>query len=312
MTLESTTSKIKRKWENCMMYIVSLVKNMHNEISNYRVFDNLSQSFMTLDKESLMSILLHTKIQVVNARIQDNDIILKDWAHGICTEKSLYSVCGNSGVQYVALERNDNTYKIVSYNGSIHYWNTQDLEEKVKLGQVANCKIIGIQGELKLETEDVCTMSKDEDFEKLIESKYDNFKTEMAMMGHKNMTFDFEIENNEVSVRKYTGLNRHVILPSFVTVIRRDAFCYASIDTIDLNEGLKIIGARAFMSADTGDSLERIEIPSTVELIGDRAFNGNAKMFEDCMNIPREQCKLSKDKFKLRNNKTIVLKQTME
>ena len=294
-----------------MIYVISLVKDLNNEIANYRVFDDLSQSFMTLNKESLTCILLNTEIQVVNATIQNKDIIVKSWAHGMCIKRSLFSKDREySGTQYVVLEKYNDTHKVINcHNGSMHYWSTEDLAIKAKLEQVANCKVMGKEGILELEIEDIYTRHKDENFEKQIESKYNNFKAKAAMLGNTHMTFDIEIDNNEVIVNKYTGSNRNIILPSFVTIIRKGAFKYAGVDTVDLNEGLKIIGAEAFMSADTEEFIERVEIPSTVELIGSLAFNGNNKLFES--RLSRDQCKLNSDRFKLRNSKTVVLKQNM-
>ena len=292
-----------------MIYVIALVKDLNNEIVNYRVFEDLSQSFMTLDKESLTCILLNTKIQVVNATIQNKDIIVKSWAHGICIKRSLFSKDPEySGPQYVVLEKYNDTHKVINcHNGNMHYWSKEDLATKAKLGQVANCKVMGEEG--ALEIEDTHTPHKDENFEKQIESKYTNFKAKAAMIGNAHMTFDIEIDNKEVIINKYTGSNRNIIIPSFVTVIRKDAFKYAGIHTVDLNEGLKIIGAGAFVSADTGESIERVKIPSTVQLIGSLAFNGNDKLFES--RLSRDQCKLNSDRFKLRNSKTVVLKQNM-
>ena len=50
------------------------------------------------------------------------------------------------------------------------------------------------------------------------------------------------------------------------------------------------------------DGIQRVEIPSTVELIGHGAFIGNKRLFN------REN-ELNEERFKLLDNKTVVLKQ---
>ena len=79
-----------------------------------------------------------------------------------------------------------------------------------------------------------------------------------------------------------------------------DAFTEVAIETINLNEGLKVIGNGAFEPFKMSDALSTIEIPSTVQLIGARAFNNNIRLFNN-------DGTLNMYKIKLRNSNTVMI-----
>ena len=82
----------------------------------------------------------------------------------------------------------------------------------------------------------------------------------------------------------YTSIET-ITIPSTVEKIGESAFerC-KNLETVTLNEGLKEIGAYAFMYS----SIESITIPSTVKEIGNEAFS-------ECSNLTRIDCKLKKN-----------------
>ena len=286
-----------------MLYIISLVKNEHGNIMRYKVFDALSHSLLGLEKKEFMQIISNTEMKVVNASIQNNSITIKNWINGLSTEKYAKSnEFGEtqSGPKIVILAKEHDRYKTVRYTGEVQYREIEELKELVESGMVANCNIENVGGELTIE--DAYSIQLDRKFEELIRSKYDKFIAKTTMLGREGMTFDYEIENYEVKLTKYTGINTDIIIPSFVTIIGKEAFGLKGTMKVNLNEGLKVIGSGAFMAVRVGASLDRVEIPSTVKLIEAGAFYGNSKLFDKNGGI-------NTDRIKLRNSKTIVLGQ---
>ena len=99
----------------------------------------------------------------------------------------------------------------------------------------------------------------------------------------------------------YTGTNTDVILPPFITAIKDEAFKKCDITSVVFSKGLKVIGSEAFCTRRM-KGIDQVEIPSTVALIGEGAFMGNAKLSQIDGSI-------NKERFKLLNTKTIVLEQ---
>ena len=287
-----------------MLYIIAILNNNHDKTTSYRAFDAYSHSLITLKEELLINIILNTKIQVVNASIQNNKIVIKNWTNSLTTERSEYN--GNAILQsahkLVIIAKRNDTYKIVEHTGRVKYLKAEELKSIVQARPIANCSFKKVKRDIQLKTEDTYDILEDPKFEKLIRSKYDTFIAKTTMLGRKGMTFNYEIENDEVRLIKYTGSSNDIIIPSFITVIAKDAFRFNTLKRINLNEGLKAIGTGAFITASSSDSLDRLEIPSTVELIGEGAFYGNDKLFNSEYNP-------NTDRFKLRNNKTIILEQ---
>ena len=79
-----------------------------------------------------------------------------------------------------------------------------------------------------------------------------------------------------------------------------NAFNGIILKTLNLNEGLRVIGTMAFAPTHMSEGLETIEIPSTVELIEHGAFSNNSKLI-------KINGALNLNKIKLRSDKTIIL-----
>ena len=286
-----------------MIYITSTLKSSAGAGMNfYRGFDTSTDSQIVVGKSILKCIILGTKIQVVNASIQKGNIVIKDWGNGLTYEEN--NIQGfkikidYSGPKYILFARGNNVNKLIDCEGHVSTpWET-DLINMVKSGKVANCRIIDTGNGDKLIAEDFYEIQEDKEFEKLIESKYSSFVAKTAMLGYSGITFEYAIENHEVELTRYTGSNKDIILPSFITTIGKTAFEAIGISTVKLNEGLHIIGEGAFAF----NEIERIEIPETVELIGWGAFSHNSKLI-------RNASELNTDRFKFRNTKTIMLDQ---
>ncbi len=96
-------------------------------------------------------------------------------------------------------------------------------------------------------------------------------------------------ENNYIVTKFIDPIYTRVEVPNSVLSIAKDAFAGSNVTSVMLNEGLIRIEANAFAKC---PYLRVINIPSTVEFIGDNAF-------KDCPNleiiIPKTVCILGKD-----------------
>ena len=289
-----------------MLYIISTIQHNPERDITYKGFDTYSDSVMTLRGDILKNAILNNNIQVVNASIQGGNIAIKDWGRGLDLETAecvdVNYIVKHSGPKYVLLAEKNNWYKLVDYTGVLHELDTEAMKATVRKGEVANCSLANTKEGSKLKAVDIYTIQKDREFESLIKSKYEIFIAKACILGYGNVSFEYEIENHTVRLIKYNGSSKDVILPSFITAIKKEAFYWKGIKTLNLNEGLKAIGAMAFGTNEYTDGIERVEIPSTVEIIGLGAFMVNDKLF-------RSGSDLNTDRFVLLNTKTIVLEQ---
>lgn len=289
-----------------MIYIISTVHNKEGDIRAYIGFDTLSDSTMSLSVNYLKNILLNNKILVVNASIEDEDIILKAWPHGLASNQNdVYGVDQEPkylGPAYVLIAADYRRYKIVNCkNGYGSYVIGKDFKDLVMKEQITNCAIVGSKNGDKILMTDVCILYRDDEFEKLIKTKYEEFQAKTHMLGCGGITFKYIIEDREVKITQYTGSSKAVILPPFITSILRGAFSGFNLESIEFNEGLRSIGTHSFRY----NNLRRIEIPESVEILGVGAFSGNKKLF-------RDSYYMDTDRVKLRNQDTIVLDQSVE
>ena len=284
-----------------MIYIISILRSDSHRIPHYRGFETCSESVLIMTPKLIKEIIENTSIKIANATIKDNAVMLTKWVEDINTESEEVVdnrvVCRHYGAKHIIIAIAGNKYKVVDNAGKVVVaYKQEEMLDLARRARAANCRINGE----KLETLDTYNIKKDEEFEKLIAVKYNSFLAKTKMLGLEDVTFNYTIENHEVTLVRYTGSAEDIILPPFITSIRKDAFRVTSIKTLKLNEGLKIIGSQAFARAD----IARVDIPSTVELIGTGAFRHNNKLFTN-------KGEVNTDRFKLLNNKTIVLDQSI-
>ena len=281
-----------------MIYIISIRENIREGNTSYMAIDTYSDSAMEISSQILKNIIMYTKIQVVNASIQNDAIIIKKWANKLSTYTGGGMTGTHSGTTHVLLAtKEDAMYKIVDQHGKVSNIWRKDLRKLVAHENVANCND-------KMEATDTYEIVRDTEFVRCTEEKYKIFVAKSALLGLGDSNFEYDIENYDVRLTKYTGSGENIILPSFITSIGQRAFYNTNIKTIKLNEGLKTIGTRAFEAKQHFGLLDRIEIPESVELICNKVFINNQK-------IVKPDGELHDDRFKLRNNKTIILSQSI-
>ena len=283
-----------------MIYIICTEHDKNGDVKSYYGFDTCAESDMSMSVKLLKTIIISNKIMVVNASLNNGNIVIKDWAYGLASNHG--KVYGEEleakylGPKYVLIAVDNNRYKIVSYKGDVSYIAEKDFKTLVLTEQVANCNNLKDTNGEKIMMTDVCKMYRDDRFKKLIHSKYTAFTAKALMLGYGKITFKYIIEDREVKLTQYTGTSKNVIIPPFITCVMRGAFSGVQLETLKLSEGLKAIGKHSFRY----NNLSSIEIPESVELVGSNAFAFNKKLTDSSNN-------LHKDRFKLRNNRTIVL-----
>ena len=298
-----------------MIYIVGLIRKgigATGEILRYNILETISESSMTVTPNQLKSIITDTKLKVANATLENNKIKLKDWVNKITVKLSgdinsnmlgKYSEDINLHdyrCPYILLNKEGDRYKLTNYKGIVRDIPLDELETIVKLGEIANCSMTNNKDETSIDWRDTYEIIANEEFEKDILIKYNTFIAKAQMFSHGSISFKYRIENKQVILQRFTGSSRNIILPSFITAVMSGAFDNSYVDTLDLNEGLKIISTKAFMQKGMTAELEKIEIPSTVELIGPNAFLGHTRLYNN-------QGELSPHKIKLRNIKTLII-----
>ncbi|WP_427392313.1 leucine-rich repeat protein [Geobacillus icigianus] len=96
------------------------------------------------------------------------------------------------------------------------------------------------------------------------------------MSYNSNNDYEYFVENNEVTIFRYIGTDKDVVIPSTidgysVVEIAENAFLNRGIRSVVIPEGVKLIGDQAFM----GNELTSVDIPGSVTRIGDWAFFDN-------------------------------------
>ena len=265
---------------------------------------------MLLSPAQLHDILSSYKAEVANAYLYQNEIKISNYINKIEIHSMqeamkdyvdisdhLDKMKTDKKCTWLLVAKETNTYKIVSCHGIIANVSSRKLKALINTNQIANCRL----EDNKFISTDTYEIMPNKEFENTIAEKYKVFQAKALMLGYGNISFEYEIENKQVKIRTYTGSSSNIILPSFITVIMKDAFHSVNTETLELNEGLKLIGVGAFVAPNKIIQLRFIEIPSTVELIEPKAFsfNYNKSIQEDVTkNVG----------FKLRNDKTIILR----
>ena len=296
-----------------MVFIICLLKfesATDDEIIRYRILDTISESNMWVTSIRMRNILENKVTHVVNADLHNGKIRLKDWVYNITVriveesynKLSKLTELTDDRCSLMLLSKAGNNYRVVNYKGIIQRMAYDELKSCINKEEVANCSIKDNAEKSEINGKDTYEIIEDKEFSKNIDKKYEIFIAKALMIGYGDVSFIYRIENQEVKLRKYVGSSRNILIPSFITGIMGGAFANKIIDTLDLNEGLKVIGSRAFEQEILTGKLDRVEIPSTVELVGYKAFNNNDSLFDS-------SGMLTKHKFKLRSNKTIVLEQ---
>ena len=289
-----------------MFYIIGTIlskpdENGNVEILKYKLVDTLSESNWELTPNQLKQIMQSSFTQVSNATLQNGNIRIQNWIDKIASAESdmdnnSNTIAIDKKCIFILLSENNDEYKVTNYRGHITKFSFTGLKNRMILDEVANCNLL----DDKIKWVKEYKIIADKEFDRDIANKYKIFIAKMNMLGYGKTSFKYEIENHQVKIRNYTGTSKNVIIPSFVTVIMEGAFAEVTLETLDLNEGLKIIGEFAFSPKWMSEDLKSVEIPSTVELVGLGAFKNNTKIF-----ISNSQLTMSR--VKMRNNKTIVI-----
>ena len=242
-----------------MVYII-WVKEYVDEENYYTLFEANTETVFGGRETYLKDLITKNKLEVKNAKIVNNQIKVDHTSNDL-----VYT-------DYVLLCQIDqNSFKLVDYNGDITYVDKTRLLVSIAANKIANCEFkngkfisIGAYGIIK-----------DTQFEQHINDNYKTYIAKTSLLGDK-MSFDYKIEGNQVKLIKYNGISKKVIVPKFVTTIMEGAFMNCGIEELTLDKGLLHIGESAFGEC----NIEKVTIPDTVEFMFSGAFYNNKRLVD--------------------------------
>ena len=241
-----------------MIYLIN--KATSGNETNYRLFETHTESILTGGAVYVEKLIAECKMEPKNMAIKGEKIQFKKWPN-------LVQISTNGNRNYILLSRvSEQRFKLVRFDEEVVYMDENELKTNIELNNLMNCVLKnGVYKSM-----DTYSISIDEKYKQHIDQKYKEFVAKSALLGYK-VTFEYELENSEVKIMKYTGTSTKVIIPNFITTVNSEAFKRKNIEDLKLNEGLKYIGNKAFIY----NNLRCINIPSTVEFMGHNALAGN-------------------------------------
>ena len=270
-----------------MLYVVSTSKDMDDSI-RYRLLETGTESIFSVTEHVLKKLKLVHGLDIKNIVFKIPKKGSENWWNNIKCEKS----ATNSGAEYTLLcEVGKDTFKIISEDEFISYISFEQLRVYTEQSRLTNCYMHND----KLVPINTYTTTKDNQLEQTVDTQYKRYEVLSTMLGSK-MSFEYIVECNDVRLVKYTGISKNVIVPKFITAIKKNAFHRTSIETITLEPGLKSIGSHAFDECD----LAEITVPETVDFVGTWAIDHNKK-------LRTQEREFKKEKIIILNGKAAVL-----
>ena len=271
-----------------MLYVISTSREYDStKEETYELFETGSESFIQGNAERLARFQLLHGININNMHIIVPQAGSENpWGRLRCENLTLDRAAG-----YTLLCLVNDKFKLVKRNREIEYVSLNQLKKYTGDHKMTNCEI----REGQLHTVNTYAVTEDAQFKQNIHKQYARYEALSTVLGGR-MSFGYTIEGSEVKLIKYTGTNKNVIVPKFITSILADAFLNTGIDTITLEPGLKSIGSHAFIRC----NLAEIVIPESVEFIGEMAFSHNERLLT-------KAGKYKKHKITILSEKTIVM-----
>ena len=248
-----------------MLYVIDTVQNL-DKTKSLVIFEANTESTFRCTKEFLKDIMHKQKIEIKNAELVQNDISIKQWKNELHFE----GLHGSTGAEHIVLGKcTDTTFKIVRYTGNIWYCTEVELIKLIKEDRVYNVTIENDKYKL------TCTYNAttNTEFIKSIAEKYEKYVALTIMLGNKT-EFEYTVEGQIVRLTSYISKNNSIIIPNFITAIKKHAFLNKGITSVTLGNGIGHIGDGAFEDC----KISEVIIPEQVKIIGPSAFRGNRKL----------------------------------
>ena len=246
-----------------MLYIIDA---KHLNTSLYRCFDTNTESSFDIAEEKSTNWIVQNKITIENAKVINNKLAITKWFKDIhdTTDKI------NISPGYIFLcKLANNMFKVVNRDGKVSYLVENEMREYIRKDVMANCKLENN----KIVSIGAYSITNNTNFDESITEKYKIYRAKTTLIGY-DMSFNYNIEGDQVKLHSYTGKSKQVIIPNFITTIKDRAFWSTEIETITLNNELKNIGDYAFARC----NISEIVIPDKVEFMGKNVFFNNKKL----------------------------------
>ena len=190
-----------------MLYILDKYIEKNNWI--YLIYETHTESVERATIQKVRKIIKACNTETVNFDLINNQVEIKSSTDDVALDNT-----------YIMLNRlNNETFKLVSSEGFISYVDKRRLKYLVHNNLVQNCVVEGRKIK-SIYDQDINTRN---ELRQEIESKYNLFILKSRLLGY-NITFDYEIDGEDVKITKYTGTSKKIILPNFITTIGHSAF----------------------------------------------------------------------------------------
>ena len=252
-----------------MLYLFRLQRNSKTSI--YHIFDTHTESIIHANNELILKIIHEYRMEIKNLYADNRGIQLKKWPRANISNRFEENI--DIALNCILIGKvGKQKFKIINNEGKSKYVEEDFLKRYVKAGRIANCDYL-MNGEIEeYKSIDTCSIETDSQFVNNINQEYKKFKAKANMLGVR-ATFDYTVEGRDVKLINCRENGSKVIVPNFITTICTAAFQGKGIQELILNNGLKHIGIGAFSL----NNLNHVDIPETVEFIGDGAFDYNSK-----------------------------------
>lgn len=214
-----------------------------NEV--YTVLDNNTNSIIRLSSERLLEISKKLNKKIANADIKNDLIKLHSWVKPTINSRKSLSLFDFAVIAKV----DNNKYKVVDKDNKITYTNCNGIFELMLVSQTCNCRIVNNRGKQAIKFTDTINSTPKEEFKEQIDSLYRAHKAKLKLLSSEDIDFEYIIEGNRVIMTKYTGKEKEITVPDFVTHIASNCFYpdrRLRMETVMIGNGVKGIGINAF------------------------------------------------------------------
>lgn len=242
-----------------MLYAIAELGQSEDHITGYRIFDVATKSVFDLTFGDILK-LFHNNVRIAGLTHRYNVVEYK-WPNRLTMVSKEGEI---RRAEFVYIGVIDGVEKSVHFNGML-----TDVSERFQRF-VAESKVANYtraRGRYGYNIIDAIEIRTEKQFKEMIDLQYRIYIEKSAMMGLDG-SFKYTVIGKDVVLDWFKGESDKAVLPSFITGIGLAAFSDLAMESIKLNDGIKIIGNEAFRH----NMLHDINITSSVQIVGRWAF----------------------------------------
>ena len=279
------------------IYVIAAIQGKYNKrIANYRVLDIDSGELKEVNKKSLIEAINKNSWVFKNVKVgTDNELIVHE-GNKLPLVNTEGRVLAHREFIIISIDEEKGIFKIAKFNGEIFSTTRDDIYYRAD-------KLAGLPDKYKSRPREI-TPNKNQEFIDKIDELYKEFILRTRAIGL-DCAFKYRVYGEKVTLEAYEGSSIHAIVPKFVTIIDNLSFYRQNITKLSLNDGLKLIGERAFAA----NNIDEVDIPKTVTCISKYAFRGNSQLFKRVLIEGKYDEEIDKEKFRVYSKNIDILHQ---